>query len=143
MKTKTSSFLPVTLATALMLAGMPGYIKAGATGRPVTRIITGEEDPNEKSAKKNKTRQGSFSSNNNSSVKIYPDIIKREMHVVAKENEGREVDFFVFDLEGAIVQQHKMKAKDHVRMSGLTRGVYQYRVFCGDEETAAGQFEIR
>ncbi len=97
----------------------------------------GEEEP----AKKAKAR--SFSSHNNSSVKIYPDIVKREMHVVAKNNEGKEVDFFVFDLNGTLVQNYKMNAKDHYRISGLARGTYVYRVFCGDEETAAGKFEIR
>ena len=65
------------------------------------------------------------------------------MHVVAKENDGKEIDFFVFDLEGTLVQNYKMKAKEHIRIQGLQRGSYVYRVFCGDEETAAGNFEIR
>ena len=65
------------------------------------------------------------------------------MHVVAKDNDGKEIDFFVFDVEGSIVQHYKMKAKDHNKISGLARGKYVYRVFNGDEETAAGNFEIR
>ena len=97
----------------------------------------------EKAIKKEKARVKAFSSRNNSSVKIYPDIIKREMHVVAKENEGKNVDFFVFDLQGTLMQNYKLKAKDHFRISGLTKGTYVYRVFCGDEETASGKFEIR
>ena len=35
------------------------------------------------------------------------------MHVVAKDNEGKEIDFFVFDLKGTLVQNYKMKAGDH------------------------------
>lgn len=98
----------------------------------------GEEEP----AKEAKAKNVSTSRNNNS-VKIYPDIIKRKMHVVAKENEGKEIDFFVFDLQGTLVQNFKMKEKDHMKIAGLARGKYVYRVFSGDEETASGQFEIR
>ena len=83
------------------------------------------------------------SSKNNESVRIYPDAIKRLMHVVAKENNGKEIDFFVFDLSGTIVQNFKMKEKDHIKITGLARGKYIYRVFAGDEETASGNFEIR
>jgi hypothetical protein len=92
---------------------------------------------------KTKAKAKSFSSLNNSSVKIFPDALKRDMHVVAKDNDGKEIDFFVFDLTGTLMQNYKMKARDHNRISGLARGIYVYRVFCGDEETAAGKFEIR
>ncbi len=114
---------------------------AMAIGKPVIKIHSGNEKPKEDPAKKAKARM--YSSRNNSSVKIYPDVIKREMHVVAKENDGRAIEFFVFDLEGTLIQNYKMKAKDHIRLNGLKRGKYQYSVFCGDIETAAGNFEIR
>jgi hypothetical protein len=65
------------------------------------------------------------------------------MHVVAKDNDGKEIDFFVFDVEGSLIHHYKMKAKDHNKLSGLARGNYVYRVFCGDEERATGNFEIR
>ena len=70
-------------------------------------------------------------------------MIKRVMHVVAKENEGKDIDFFVFDLQGELIQHYKMKAGDHERITGLERGKYVFHVFCGDEETANGKFEIR
>jgi len=98
-----------------------------------------KKDKDKKERKKSKVS----SSRNNSSVKIYPDIIKRVMHVVAKENEGKDVDFFVFDLQGELIQHYKMKAGDHERITGLERGKYVFHVFCGDEETANGKFEIR
>jgi hypothetical protein len=106
-------------------------------------IIPPEKRKIEDPVKKSKTKTSSFVSRNNNSVRIYPDVIKREMHVVAKDHDGREIDFFVFDLQGTLVQQYKMKAKDHYRISNLDRGEYIYRVFCGDEETAAGKFQIR
>ena len=110
----------------------PAKSESGITRNP------GEEKP----AKK-KGKAKAFSSLNNNSVKIYPDALKRDMHVVAKSNDGKVIDFFVFDLQGTLVQNYKMKARDHNIITGLARGTYVYRVFNGDEETAAGKFEIR
>jgi hypothetical protein len=97
----------------------------------------GEEEP----AKKN--RPGIFSSRNNASVKIYPDAIKKIMHVIAKTTNNKPIDFFVFDMQGTLMRNYKMKSRDHVRIQGLQKGFYVYRVFCGDEETASGNFEIK
>ena len=51
--------------------------------------------------------------------------------------------FFVFDIQGTLVQHHKLNSKDHYKIAGLARGKYIYRAFSGDDETASGQFEIR
>ena len=83
------------------------------------------------------------SSRNNDAVRIYPDIIKKVMHVVAKENDGKQIDFFVFDMQGTLMKHFKMKDGEHKIISGLQRGKYIYHVFCGDEETASGKFDIR
>ena len=80
---------------------------------------------------------------NNNSVKIYLDASQKKVHVIAKENNGRQIDFFLFDLEGTLVHNHKLKVKGHHRVTNLIKGVYVYRVFCGDEETASGQLEIQ
>jgi hypothetical protein len=84
-----------------------------------------------------------YSSRNNHSVRIYPDALKRVMHVIAKGNDGKEIDFFVFDLEGTLIQHYKMGAGDHEKLVNLERKKYVYQVFSGDEESAIGQFEIR
>ena len=65
------------------------------------------------------------------------------MHVVAKENDGKKIDFFVFDLQGVLMVHFKMGEGDHEKINGLKRGKYIYHVFCGDEETAAGKLDIR
>jgi len=135
-----------TLKSFIALSFLPGLLIAVqpvmASGKPVTEYAMSSEDPEEEKTAK-KAKATTFSSRNNSSVKIYPDIIKREMHVVAKDNGGKEADFFVFDLQGTLVQNYKLKAKDHYRITGLSKGTYVYRVFCGDEETVSGKFEIR
>ncbi len=82
---------------------------------------------------------------NDPPVKITPHVMKREMVVKAKKNKSKQkqLDFFVFDTGGQMVQHHKMKPKDSYRLAGLKRGQYIYRVFSGDEEAANGKFEIR
>ncbi len=127
------------ISAALLMA--PSAFASDKPFKKFTIVNPGEEEPAKKS-KKTKAAKG-FSSLSNNSVKIYPDAVKRDMHIIAKENDGKEIDFFVFDLQGTLVQNYKMKAKDHNRITGLARGTYMYRVFCGDEETAAGKFEIR
>jgi hypothetical protein len=102
----------------------------------------GDED--KKSKAKTETKKARVSSSrNNSSVRIYPDILKRVMHVVAKDNEGADIDFFVFDTEGTLMKHYKMKSGGHEKLTDLERGKYIFRVFSGDEETASGNFDIR
>ena len=125
MKTKTTrSFIYACLALCMLAQSSALY----AAGNPIER-------------KEVKTKISA--SRNNSSVRIYPDAIKRVMHVVAKDNETPEVDFFVFDLEGTIIKHYKMKSGAHEKLTDLERGKYVFRVFSGDEETAMGKFEIR
>jgi hypothetical protein len=105
-----------------------------------------EEKPVEKKAKEKKEAPKAaktLSSRNNDAVKIYPDAVRRIMHVVAKQNDGKEIDFFVFDLEGTLMKHYKMSSGDREKLSDLNRGKYVYHVFTGDEETATGEFEIR
>ena len=131
-----------TIFSVCVIAGMTTVQPVFAEGRPTKKFAINVNDPsNEKPAKKAKAKN--FTSLNNSAVKIYPDILKRDMHVVAKDNDGREIDFFVFDVQGTLVHHYKMKVKDHYRIAGLARGTYVYRVFKGDDETATGNFEIR
>jgi hypothetical protein len=135
-----------TVLTVTAFAGMLATQTASASGKPFKKYISfsiPEEDKPAKKAKSKNAKSKTFASLNNSAVKIYPDVIKRDMHVVAKDNDGKEIDFFVFDVEGALVHHFKMKGKDHNKLSGLTRGTYVYRVFSGDEERATGNFEIR
>ena len=107
-----------------------------ASNKSLRAEITEEKKPSTKTV-------SNYSSRNNHSVKIYPDVIQKAMHVVAKENEGKQIDFFVFDLQGTLMMHYKMEEGDREKITGLSRGKYIYHVFCGDEETAIGKFDIR
>ncbi len=126
--------LATTLKTSFLLL-MAGLL--------IVQTASAGPGDGDKPAKKSKMKNKAFSSLNNAAVKIYPDAIRREMHVIAKENGSSPVDLFVFDVEGTLVQNHKMQSGDHVKISGLNRGMYIYRVFNGDTEAASGKFEIR
>ncbi len=133
-----------SLAGLVMLTGLLIAEPAFASGKPYCNSVNVSNNPDEGvPAKKEKKNTKNFASLNNPSVKIHPATVKREMHVVAKENDGSEVDFFVFDLQGTILQHYKMKPKSHYKLSGLRKGKYTFSVFQGDEETASGKFEIR
>lgn len=119
-----------------LLSVSPNTTIIAASGRKPVMTENPEET---KPDGKNRNR----SSRNNHAIKIYPDMVKRVMHVVAKENNEREIDFFVFDLEGTLVQHYKMEAGAKEKLVNLKRGKYVYHVFSGDEETARGQFEVR
>lgn len=135
---KSKFFEPAVYAKAFVTLGMSAGLFFSAKATVISRSLPEEGEPVKK-AKTTKT----MSSRNNDAVKIYPDIIKSDMHVIAKDNNGNEIDFFVFDMQGTLVQNFKMKQKDHVKIKGLERGKYIYRVFSGDKESAHGQFEIR
>ncbi len=74
-------------------------------------------------------------------VKIYPDVLKKVMHV--KNVINTEVDFFVFDTEGTIKVHYKMNEKDHKKINGLDRGIYTYQVFKNDEMSESGKIIIK
>jgi hypothetical protein len=74
-------------------------------------------------------------------VKIYPDVLKKVMHV--KNVVNAEVDFFVFDTQGTIMVHYKMNEKDHKKIDGLEKGIYTYQVFKNDEMSESGKIIIK
>ena len=74
-------------------------------------------------------------------VKIYPDLLKKVMHV--KNVETAKVDFYVFDAEGTIIVHYKMNEKDHKKINGLEKGSYTYQVFKNDEMSESGKMIIK
>jgi hypothetical protein len=140
MKSKLTSFSAKTVASVGICIGLMSEQPVFASGKPYMNFTSLDNSINDELIN---TKNKSVYLRNNNSVKIYLDGPKKKVHVIAKENKGKQIDFFVFDLEGTLVHNHKMKMKDHHRITNLTKGIYVYRVFCGDEETASGQFEIK
>jgi hypothetical protein len=90
-----------------------------------------------------KTRSSAKTTVNTVSVRFVPDIFKKSFHVVTKSESEKEMNFFVFDVEGNLVMNYKSKGSERKTISGLNRGNYIYRVFCDDEEVASGRIQFR
>lgn len=95
----------------------------------VTENMSGTEYKKIKSIRKEKV------------VKIYPDLVKKLMHV--KNIEDASLDFFVFDQQGTLIRHMKMEEGEHKKIAGLNRGAYVYQVFKGDEMSESGKLNIK
>ena len=91
----------------------------------------------------NKTSKKSKASKSLATVKIVPAIIKKALHVTIKGDMAKQFDFFVFDAEGKMILNYKVHGGDRVTVSNLSRGLYNYHVFCNDESVATGKMEFR
>ena len=125
MKTNSTQSLLKRSSFAVSLALLLGFAQSCS----VTESVN--------TAEKNKTRL----TKKEREVKIYPDIIKKTMHVSSVESS--EVDFFVFDLDGTLMVHYKMNEGDHKRINGLEKGTYTYQVFKKDEMSESGKIIIK
>jgi hypothetical protein len=82
-------------------------------------------------------------SKKNNIVRVMQDASKKLIHVTVKDIADKTVDFFVFDLEGTLVINYKLRSKEKKTIKNLKKGEYVYNAFFGDEEADAGNIEIR
>jgi len=80
---------------------------------------------------------------NQNVVKVYPDIMKKEMHVIAKSGIDKEIEFMVFDINGNMVLNYKMKPGEKRKITELKKGSYMYHVFAEDEYLTTGKIVFR
>ena len=91
--------------------------------------------------KKRGKKEKSFKNQN--VVKVYPDVIRKAMHVVARSGNAKEIEFLVFDINGNMVLNYKMKAGERRTITELKRGSYMYHVFAEDEYLTTGKIVFR
>lgn len=91
--------------------------------------------------KKRGRRERSFK--NESVVRVVPDAFKKSVHITAKPTNERAIDFLVFDINGNMVADYKMKAGEKRTLNELKKGSYMYHVFAEDEYLASGKIEFR
>ena len=80
---------------------------------------------------------------NQNVVKVYPDIMKKEMHIVAKSSIDKDIDFMVFDINGNMVLNYKMKPGEKRTITELKKGSYMYHVFAEDEYLTTGKIVFK
>ncbi|HEY2722954.1 MAG TPA: hypothetical protein VGI82_14575, partial [Chitinophagaceae bacterium] len=85
--TALSLFVVCVPQTKLLAADHSGKIN----------LVAKSFDDDKKPAKKEKSFK------NQNVVKIYPDALRKTIHVVAKSGNEKEIDFLVFDINGNMV----------------------------------------
>ena len=70
--------------------------------------------------KKPAKKEKSFKNQN--VVKVFPDTIKKTMHVVARSGMTKEIEFLVFDINGNMVLNYKMQPGERRTISELKKG---------------------
>lgn len=104
-----------------------------------TRIFIGHKyfDDDKRPARKERAFK------NQNVVKVLPDPIKKTVHVIARPGNKKEIDFLVFDVNGNMVLDYKMKAGERKTISDLLKGSYMYYVFAEDEYLMTGKIVFR
>ncbi len=129
--------LPLLYATMLLLAcGFLTPATLMASGKTLS-VIGKDEDGGKKSSRKEKSFK------NQNVVRVYPDVIKKSIHVVARSGNEKEIEFLVFDINGNMVLNYKMKAGEKKAINKLKKGDYMYHVFSDDEYLTTGKIEFR
>jgi hypothetical protein len=129
--------LPTKTILSIAVVCLPGS-KLQATDSAKEIFISKKAfEDDKKPAKKEKSFK------NQNVVKVYPDIMKKEMHVIAKSNIEKEIDFMVFDINGNMVLNYKMKPGEKKTISDLKKGSYMYHVFAEDEYLTTGKIVFR
>ena len=125
------------LIAAVLWLTLTAFISCSAV-----KDISNNEDKKGKSKNaKSESKKSTKTAKSSRSVKIYPDLVKRVMHV--KNLDENQIDFFVFDSAGAIVLHYKMSDGEHKKIIDLKQGSYVYQVFEGDEMTESGKLVFK
>jgi hypothetical protein len=100
-------------------------------------MITKDFDDDKKPARKERSFK------NENAVKVFPDVVKRAMHVIAKPGNRKEIEFLVFDISGNMVLNYKMQAGERKTITDLKKGSYMYYVFADDEYLMTGKIVFK
>src|SRR5690349_17730843 len=138
---KRRQIMPTLLPTKIILSAavicLSGSKLQAADSAKEIFISKKSYEDDKKPAKKEKSLK------NQNVVRVYPDIIKKEMHVIAKSGIEKEIEFMVFDINGNMVLNYKMKPGEKRTIADLKRGSYMYHVFAEDEYLTTGKIVFR
>lgn len=101
------------------------------------RMVMKDFDDEKKPARKERSFK------NENAVKVFPDVLKKAMHVIAKSGSRKEIEFLVFDVNGNMVLNYKMQAGERKTITDLKKGSYMYYVFAEDEYLMTGKIVFK
>jgi type IX secretion system substrate protein len=77
-------------------------------------------------------------------VRIYPNPSPNgTVYISSNHNSDKEIQFYVFDLEGTMMHNIKLNAKVKTTITGLRKGIYMYDVFRDDESIERGKIIVK
>ena len=77
-------------------------------------------------------------------IKIYPNPSSNgTIHIVSNQTDDKQLQFYVFDIEGTLMHNIKLYAKSRKTITGLQKGVYMYDVFSDDESIERGKILVK
>jgi hypothetical protein len=100
-------------------------------------VVAKDFDDDKKPARKERSFK------NENAVKVFPDVLKKAMHVIAKPGNRKEIEFLVFDVNGNMVLNYKMQAGERKMITELKKGSYMYYVFAEDEYLMTGKIVFK
>lgn len=140
MKRAQAAYVPtlakITLAVVILISTAQS---AGASATNSIAVFSCRKnfDDEKKPARKEKSFK------NQDAVRVFQDAIKRKVHVIARTGNKKEIEFLVFDINGNMVLNYKMKAGERKAISDLKKGSYMYHVFADDEYLMTGKIVFR
>jgi hypothetical protein len=87
------------------------------------------------------TAQG-FKKDKKNLVKIVHNPETNSIRIAVKDLAGQTIDFYVFDIEGTMVVNCKLRSREKKIITDLRKGSYTYNAFSGDEEVDFGKIVI-
>jgi hypothetical protein len=141
MKAEKATGLPtltkIVLLAVIIFTGSTQSKLFAATNAKEVFSCKGNFEEGKKPAKKEKAFK------NQNTVKVFPDAIKRKVHVIARQGNKKDIEFLVFDINGNMVLNYKMKAGEKKTINELKKGSYMYHVFAEDEYLTTGKIVFR
>ena len=132
-----STLLPIKIVLLIAIICLPGSMILAIGNSHEIFISKKNFEDDKKPAKKERSFK------NQNVVKVFPDMIKKKVHVIARSGNEKEIEFLVFDINGNMVVNYKMKAGEKRTISELKKGSYMYHVFSEDEYMTTGKIVVR
>ena len=85
-------------------------------------------------------KQKSFFKKN--SIRIYPNPSYSD-NITVYSSCSNEIHFYIFDLEGTLVFQSRLRSKEKILVNNLKKGSYMYDVFLNDTGIEQGKIIVK
>ena len=76
-------------------------------------------------------------------IKLYPDARQQVLFFSASGEEGKVYQLFLFDMDGRLVSQTRIRSKETTVLTNISEGNFLFEVFTDDERIENGQLTVR